>query len=151
MSPKVDRKDIIMLKLGKILISAMLAAICFCTLSVSVFANDGKTVDETGYDDENTAYKSKINNKLLIYKTMNEEEFWQVVSIFIEDNECHNCTKSDLEKSYLTDIFQIPQLTRNHQIQFDDSIWHSFLKNDNEILAVIDFVVVNSNVFYSIS
>lgn len=103
------------------------------------------------YLSESTSNNQREINQQLIKSTIEDEEFWQLICTYINDTECHSYSKEDLLNTNLSQLFQIPQVIENNTVMYNDSIWHSFLIDENKILAIVNFVVQNSTVFYTIS
>jgi len=124
-----------------------------------MFAGDAVLAEEAGYLSENndiisaSGYEEQEDNTNLelISSEMQQEEFLELLAVYVQDTEAHGYTKEEMLDSYLGDLYQIPEITEDNEIIYNNNIWHCPIINSGRVMANISFVVKNNKVFCTIS
>lgn len=53
-----------------------------------------------------------------------KEKFAELLAVHVQDTEANGYTRRELLDSYLGELYQIPELTKDNEIIYNDNIWH---------------------------
>lgn len=115
------------------------ALVMMCLMFTTVYANP---------DFEDTGEKTNLE---LIRGEMQSGEFAELLAVYVQDTEANGYTRGELLDSYLGELYQIPELTKDNEIIYNDNIWHCPIIRSKTVMADIDFVIKNGKVFCSVS
>lgn len=115
------------------------ALVMMCLMFTTVYANS---------DFEDTGEKTNLE---LIRGEMQSGEFAELLAVYVQDTEANGYTRGELLDSYLGELYQIPELTKDNEIIYNDNIWHCPIIRSGTVMADIDFVIKNGKVFCSVS